>query len=386
MASREMRIMSSKDNSYGRSDDDIGGELCASDSFSDHQEQQFGFDQVSTSSNNDSAMGVSAIVVSYYTGPLLARAIASLKHQPEIDEIIIVDNGNWDDAVLNAADIGGDDGRDRPIDVHIISGQGNIGFSSACNLGARKAKFSHLLFLNPDAVMPQGSMATFLEGCQNIEDSDQEDEHYKPWMMGVKLVGSDGIEQSGARRHTLTPWRALVEATKLYHIAPKHPYFRRFNMNNDPCPGEVCMVPVTSGACFLIPKQDYFQIDGMDENFFLHVEDIDFCLRFAKAGGRVFYNPNVEVMHFKGSSRTSKTSIEYYKTKGMQRYFAQHFTGVYPPLFLPLVSVLLWVRFGMFALVNTLRRSLGFLGLRSRRGYQVTERAKALAPRPLERN
>ncbi len=37
---------------------------------------------------------VSAIVVSYFTGPLLARSVASLRAQPEIAEIIIVDNGN----------------------------------------------------------------------------------------------------------------------------------------------------------------------------------------------------------------------------------------------------------------------------------------------------
>ena len=45
---------------------------------------------------------VSAIIVSYFTGPLLARAIASLKAQPEITEIFVVDNGNWDGAVADA--------------------------------------------------------------------------------------------------------------------------------------------------------------------------------------------------------------------------------------------------------------------------------------------
>ncbi len=308
---------------------------------------------------------VSAIVVTYFTGPVLARSIASLKEQPDVSEIIIVDNGNWRDAVIRAAvpDEAG------PT-VSIVSGHGNIGFAAACNLGAAKASGSHLLFLNPDAILPAGSVARFLDGSRDQEG---------PWMAGAKLVGLDGIEQSGARRHTLTPWRALVEATKLYRIAPKHPYFRRFNMHNDPCPGAACPVPTISGACFMIPTVDYHLIDGMDEAYFLHVEDIDFCLRFAEAGGTVLYNPTVEVLHFKGSSRTHKTNIEFHKTRGMQNYFRRHFAGVYPPLFLPFVNMLLWGRFGAFAVGDAAMRTLSFIGLRQRRGKPALTKARAFA-------
>lgn len=312
-----------------------------------------------------SVPSVTAIVVTYYTGPVLARSIASLKEQPEVAEIIIVDNGNWLDAVQKAANI------DEPGPrIKIISGQGNIGFAAACNRGAQEATCPLLLFLNPDAVLPAGSVAGLLQ-------SGSAKDH--PWMMGAKLVGPDGIEQTGARRHTLTPWRALVEAARLYQFAPKHPYFRRFNMHNDPCPGEVCPVPVTSGACFLIPAEDYAFIDGMDENYFLHVEDIDFCLRFAEKGGTVYYNPDVEVLHFKGSSRTEKTTIEFHKTRGMQRYFRTHFSGVYPPLFIPFVNLALWARFGLFAVANSLLRGLSILGLRKRRGKPALTRARAMA-------
>ena len=46
---------------------------------------------------------VSAVIVSYFTGPLLARAIASLKAQPDVGEIIVVDNGNWPGEIEKAA-------------------------------------------------------------------------------------------------------------------------------------------------------------------------------------------------------------------------------------------------------------------------------------------
>ncbi|MBL4620077.1 MAG: glycosyltransferase family 2 protein, partial [Marinicaulis sp.] len=118
--------------------------------------------------------------------------------------------------------------------------------------------------------------------------------------------------------------------SKLYKIAPKHPYFQRFNMHTYECPEDVIDVPTLSGACFLIPAEDYALIDGMDEHYFLHVEDVDFCLRFAKAGGKIYFNPHVSVLHFKSSSRANPVKIEARKTSGMIRYFNTHFSDTYP--------------------------------------------------------
>ena len=43
-------------------------------------------------------------------------------------------------------------------------------------------------------------------------------------------------------------------------------------------------------------------LGGMDEDYFLHVEDIDFCLRVEKINGSILYLPHVSVIHRKGSS------------------------------------------------------------------------------------
>ncbi|MEZ5891929.1 MAG: glycosyltransferase [Parvularculaceae bacterium] len=96
---------------------------------------------------------VSAIVVSYYTGPVLARAIAALRAQPEIAEIILIDNGNFPGDVETAIA-----GAEHPL-IRVFSGQGNIGFAAACNLGARNAKGDYLLIINPDAIAPDGARA-----------------------------------------------------------------------------------------------------------------------------------------------------------------------------------------------------------------------------------
>lgn len=303
---------------------------------------------------------ISAIVVSYFTGAVLTRCLDALRLQAGVREVILVDNGNPDGAVEAAIGPAADG-----VPVKHIAGQGNIGFAAACNLGACAAQGDILLFVNPDAIVPPGGASALARDGLKREGA---------WLMGAKIIDPDGAEQRGSRRATLTPWRAFVEATKLYNFAPRHPYFRRFNLHGDPCPSDVTPVPVISGACFMLPKKDYWTIGGMDERYFLHVEDVDFCLRFAEAGGGVYFNPNVSVLHFKSSSDVDPIFVEMRKTSSMLRYFRTHFSEPYPAPFMGLVAALLWTQFAL----NVAGKAISRLAAPRRSIYGLARAARAI--------
>ena len=316
---------------------------------------------------------VSVIVVSYRTGPLLSRCVAAALAQPETLEVIIVDNGNWAHEIkrVQAVSPAG------AAKVHIVSGQGNVGFAAGCNIGARQAEGDFLLILNPDAVLPTGGLTTLLQNTGELAH---------PWLMGAKLIDPDGGEQAGSRRAPLTPWTAFVEMTHLHAIAPRHPYFRRFNHHTDDCPGETVSVPVVSGACMFTPREDYFAVGGMDEGYFLHAEDIDICLRYAEEGGGVYFCPEAAVTHHKSSSRVSPTRVEYHKARSVVRYFWKHFRKPYPAPFLLLVSGGVWMVFAMRATRNAVFQALGALGLGFRRAgafKRLRRMSKRSPSRPL---
>lgn len=315
----------------------------------------------------DPTAQVSAVVVSYFTGPVLARCLSSLRAEPEVAEVILVDNGNWPSAIDDAVAAAGEG-----APIRVISGHGNVGFAVACNLGAKAAASEYLFFLNPDAMVERGGVARLiLDGAALA----------RPWMIGCKLVGPDGVEQQGSRRRTLTPWRAFVEATRLYALAPRHPYFRRFNLHEEPCPKQTTPVPAISGACFFLPREDYFSIGGMDERYFLHAEDLDFCLRFGTAGGRVYFDPHVSVSHFKSSSRANAMRVEFRKTASILRYFRTHFSEPYPPPFMALVAAALWGVFGLKAARRAVTRTFGFVAALPRLGRVGARRTIELAAR-----
>jgi GT2 family glycosyltransferase len=306
---------------------------------------------------------VSVIVVTYYTGPLLWRCLDAALSQDCVREIIIVDNGNWPATVATLIDMAALEPR-----LKLLTGHGNVGFARGCNLGALAAEGDHLFILNPDAILPAGAVRGLLrEGRRVGRDGS--------WLIGGRLVNPDGSEQAGSRRRTLTPWVALVEMLRLDRLAPRHPYFRRFNYHTDPCPEGTVEMPTISGACMLLPRADYDRIGGMDEHYFLHAEDIDFCLRFREAGGAVFFCPGVDILHLKSSSRANRLRVERRKAQSLGRYFRRHFSTQYPPGFVSFVCAVVYLGFGVRAAKAVAGRAGSLIGLRRRRGVSSVGRA-----------
>jgi hypothetical protein len=134
-------------------------------------------------------------------------------------------------------------------------------------------------FVNPDCTLARGTFAPILDVFARQSNAR---------LVGGRLQHPNGREQRGGRREFLTPWRAFVEVTRLDLFFPRHPYFRRFNMLAKSLMLEPTVVPVVSGA-FMMMRRDYYQrIGGMDENFFLHCDDLDLCLRVHRHRGEVW--------------------------------------------------------------------------------------------------
>lgn len=286
---------------------------------------------------------ISAIVVTFHTGPILWDCLTSLIEAPEIGEVIVVDNGNPEHVSQGLFELSEDEHW-----VHLLAGHGNVGFARGCNLGANKAMGTHLLFVNPDAILTPGSADDLQRAGRALRA-----EH---WAAGPMLIDPDGTEQRGSRRDILTPWNAFVEASRLYRLMPNHPRFKRFNDHEAPPVAGPARVPCLSGACFLVPRWTWDALRGMDPRYFLHVEDVDFFLRLNKMGGSALFVPSVAVVHHKSSSQVDPLFVERRKKQSLNLYFATHFKDIYPPGFLTLLRAMLWTSFAFRTVSFRLRR------------------------------
>lgn len=280
-----------------------------------------------------SSVLTSVIMVSYHTGPVLFEAIAGALAQTMPVELCLVDNGNPPEVVAKLRDVAAKDRR-----IHFITGHGNVGFSRGCNSGARAATGSHLLFLNPDTKLLPDALLRLHVNAASLK---------RPYMIGARLLDEQGYDQRGCRRALLTPATAFIEAFHLGFLFPK----ARLNFNHIPIPDALTILPAISGAFMFLPIDDFWGIGGFDEDYFLHVEDLDLCFRFRKAGGVIYFAPDVVVTHVGGTSNVTSTFIEMNKTRGFMRYFHKNF-GDYPVLVLWLLDGAIWIRFKLKELIR----------------------------------
>lgn len=273
------------------------------------------------------ADGVSVIIVSYRTGPEIDEVIDRALADPAMIELVLVDNGNDPVDVTRLRQRAQDDAR-----IVLLTGHGNIGFAAGCNLGVSYSRGRHVLLLNPDCMIEPGSV-TELRAVMG--------ERPEPWIATVRLLGHDGIEQRGGRRNLASPFVFLIEGLGLHWLWPARIGRHRLNFHRMPVPNRLTNVPSISGAFMLMPRSTYLLLRGMDEGYFLHVEDLDFCLRLNRAGGLAWFYPHRACMHLKGTSDAPRMVVELHKAHGLRRYFLRHFTGQYPRWLLELVWAVL---------------------------------------------
>lgn len=244
---------------------------------------------------------ISAIVVSYRTGPVLLHALDALVSDPSITSIHLIDNGNSESDRNAISNFRTSAGLDK---LYWVQGHGNIGFARACNYGARLSDGDDLLFINPDAILEPGAMTPLQAAL-----------HSGP---GLRLVGGcirdeHGREQRGGRRGRLTIGWAIAD------LLPG--LSGRYDRSGDPEPEGVTPMPTVSGALMMIDRASFETIGGFDERFFLHVEDVDLCERLRRAGGEVLYHPHAVAAHQGGTSDAPRLRVQWYKTVSLLQFF-----------------------------------------------------------------
>jgi len=248
------------------------------------------------------------VIVTYRTGDVLLQCVDSVLASADVDELVLVNHDN------PATMVEALEQRARQSDkLRLIHTRANLGFAKGCNIGARAARGEALLFLNPDAVLKPGDAARLQADASARAE---------PVIIGARVMDADGSEQRGGRRGALTLTAALSA------FLGRSSSFHR---ETEPVPEGPVLMPTVSGAAMLMTRKGFDQLDGFDEGYFLHVEDIDICKRARDAGGDVVFDPHVEIRHVGSTSQVSRITVELHKAMGLARYFTLH-GGVAGPL------------------------------------------------------
>jgi len=279
---------------------------------------------------------ISLVVVNYNAGSLLARCIESSRTQ--VNEVVVVDNASVDSSIDECEQ------RFSGLDqIKYVRNKSNLGFAAACNIGVSYSSGDTIVFLNPDCQLDMGAVAKMHEVLIANDENG---------MVGGLLINPDGTEQGGGRRAVPTPWRSFVRAFGLYRLASRWPkLFYDFYLHKTPLPKEPIEVEAISGACMVVKRQAVVDVGMWDEGYFLHCEDLDWCMRFRKNGWKILFVPSARVTHVLSyCSRARPIFVEWNKHKGMVRFYRKFFRHQYPLGLMWLVYLGVWLRFGVAAL------------------------------------
>ena len=259
------------------------------------------------------APAVSVVMVVYRTGEELRQSIDCVLNDAMVDELVIVDNGSASDMAERLRELGRTDPR-----VVLIQGHGNVGFATGANMGARAARGDHLIFLNPDAFLQPGCVASLVAGLVGKP---------APSIVGACILDPDGAEQRGGRRGEVS---ALSTLLSLSRATRRFPALSRFEIHreSEAMPEEIVSIPTISGACFAARRADFDALGGFDEGYFLHVEDIDLCWRARREGGSVSFDPHAKVVHLGHTSQSHPLKVEMHKGLGLVRFFLKRAEGL----------------------------------------------------------
>ena len=315
---------------------------------------------------NGSAMqtpALSVVVVTYNSAQDIVRCLRALRASDVPLKVVAVDNHSEDDTVrlLRGAS------RQWP-NLKVISAGKNLGFAKGVNLGLSAINTRYLAILNPDCfVHPAtlGQMLAVMEANPRIG------------LAGCLLLNEDGTEQAGCRRYLPTPWRALMRVIHVHRLLRPGRRFDSFLMSKEPLPTTPIEVEALSGALMIVRREALQAVGTLDERYFMHCEDLDWCVRFRQAHWKVVFIPNAYAVHRKGgSTRSRPLRVEYYKHAGMIRFYRDHLRCRYPGGLMWAVTFAVWARF-LVKSVALLPQSISAL-LRAQHSAEVHDVAEQL--------
>lgn len=242
-------------------------------------------------------MIISVVIVNYNAGPSILKCIDALIRDSaglEI-EIIVVDNHSQDgstDAIEKA----------YAPRIHIVKNRINKGFAAACNQAYRISSGEYILLLNPDAYIRGDSLqnaVTFMR------------DHSECGICGGRLLTPSGELSPSARRFPSSLFKFFM-ISGLRHRFPSSRLFSKpdFSHFDHRTVKKVDWLP---GAFMMIRRKMIDRIGFFDERFFLYYEETDLCLRARKAGWKVFFVPNIEVVHIGGISAETRADVSFTK-------------------------------------------------------------------------
>jgi GT2 family glycosyltransferase len=280
---------------------------------------------------------LSIIILNYNTKQLALDAISSIENNypDEVKdgkyEVIVTDNASPDGSHAVFREYGNNT---KIKTFHAVDNGGNIGFSKGNNNGVKFANGRYVLFLNPDTIVHTKTLNRMIEFM---------DDHPDAGAATCKIeIPSGGIDESSHRGFP-TPWNAISHFSGLEKLFPKSRLFAGY-LQGWKSLNFIHEVDAISGAFLFVRREAGEKVGWWDEDYFFYGEDLQFCYNIRKLGYKIYYVPDVSILHYGGVSsgikkqshhittanREHRRVMQGHRFEAMRIFYKKNYSNKYP--------------------------------------------------------
>ncbi len=240
---------------------------------------------------------LSVIIVNYNGLQFLEGCLNSLKEKLNgiSHEIIIIDNNSKDASCTFI--------KENYKDVKLIESTVNYGFGKGNNEAVKQAIGKYLLLFNNDTIL----LDNINTAIKILEEN--------------KSIGVIGVNMLTAQKKYIPAagnfpsFKNMLRFVKLLDLGLefKTGIFLK----------EYYEVDWLCGSFLLLSRDTYNKIRGFDEDYFMYVEDVDFCKKIANKGLKRVFIPSLNYIHFVGFNRNKNNLL----VNGYRIYLKKHYHG-----------------------------------------------------------
>ena len=237
-------------------------------------------------------MSLGIVILNWNGKSLLKVFLPSIvKFTPEEHNIYMIDNGSNDDSVQFI--------NNNYSRVKIIKLDKNYGFAKGYNIGLKKIKEDIICLLNNDVEVTENWTESVLQQFNSEPNTAVIQPKLKDYYNKSKF------DYAGAAGGFLDKYGYAYCRGRVYNKVAKDN--NQFDKVSD--------IFWACGACFFVRNNVFKKLDGFDELFWAHFEEIDLCWRIQNFRYKIRYNHNSVVYHANGSTLSSsnpqKTYLNY---------------------------------------------------------------------------
>jgi len=227
---------------------------------------------------------------------------ACIKYSSDVASVIIADNKSSDDSVIFL--------KNNYPEIRIIENNENGGFSKGYNDALAKVDAEYYVLLNSDIEVTDNWIKPVIE----LMDSDPLIAVCQPKLLSY--ADKTRFEYAGAAGGFIDKYGYPFCRGRLFQTLEedKGQY------------DDIADIFWATGACMFVRAEVYHQNGGLDNDFFAHMEEIDFCWRLKNNGYRIVYCPSSVVYHVGGGTLPKSSSRKTFLN------FRNNFTLLYKNL------------------------------------------------------